>query len=102
MTACIFDFRVRGMSNPTRAARTLSAALGRVGEAHEAYLSALSTTTLEPERRLLEARLPGFKGPVTGRSPPVDFRRRARSRELQPVPPQRERWGFLVPPATSH
>ena len=40
--------------------------LGRVGEAREAYMTALSTTTLEPERRLLEARIAGLQGACDG------------------------------------
>ncbi len=45
--------------------------LGRMNEAREAYRAALSTTKLEPERRLLEARIAAIQGiceglPVSG------------------------------------
>jgi RNA polymerase sigma-70 factor, ECF subfamily len=40
--------------------------LGRAGEAREAYMTALSTTTLEPERRLLEARIAELQGSSSG------------------------------------
>jgi RNA polymerase sigma-70 factor (ECF subfamily) len=44
--------------------------LGRLGEAREAYSTALRTATLEPERRFLAARIAGLQGicapPVSG------------------------------------
>jgi RNA polymerase sigma-70 factor, ECF subfamily len=40
--------------------------LGRVDEAREAYLTALNTTTLEPERRFLEARIAELQGSCGG------------------------------------
>ena len=43
--------------------------LGRLGEAREAYGTALRTATLEPERRFLAARIAGLQGGVC--APPV-------------------------------
>jgi RNA polymerase sigma-70 factor (ECF subfamily) len=43
--------------------------LGRLGEAREAYNTALRTATLEPERRLLAARIAALQGGVC--APPV-------------------------------
>jgi RNA polymerase sigma-70 factor (ECF subfamily) len=40
--------------------------LGRTGEAREAYMTALSTATLAPERRLLEARIAELQGVCEG------------------------------------
>jgi RNA polymerase sigma-70 factor, ECF subfamily len=40
--------------------------LGRTGEAREAYITALGTTTLEPERRLLQARIAELQGTCDG------------------------------------
>ena len=40
--------------------------LGRAVEAREAYMTALSTATLLPERRLLEARIAELQGACDG------------------------------------